>query len=171
MVLLSIILIILLFSIAYQDFKYLQVSLYIYLATFFIAFFINLTTNGLKELLSFTLTNFALLLIQLAVILFYIFVKDKKVSTLFKYIGLGDFVFFAVICLMLSPLNFIVFQIVSFLVILALHFFLKKVRTFNNVVPLAGYQALMSIILILLDWSISSFSRFNDAFLMTYLVK
>jgi hypothetical protein len=168
MIVLSSILIIVLFLIAYQDIKYFKVNLILYIAAFLISLGIFMQSVEFHSFIFYTAVNLIILSLQTGFLILYIILKLKEKKRLFNYFGQGDLLFFLVLSITFAPFNFIVFQIVSFIIILAFHVILKRVGIFGNKVPLAGYQALILILLLFADFFSKSFNRFDDS-LITYL--
>lgn len=162
MLIVGVVLVFCLALIAFQDFTKFKVSLFLYVGTIILAAFISATLNEWRVSLTFALTNLAILFVQLILVWFYLILKYKKKSTLFGYIGPGDLLFFLTLSLSFSPFNFIVFQIVNFILILAIHLVLMKIRKKEMLVPLAGYQALFLIAIVVLGF-FKYINRFDDS--------
>lgn len=82
----------------------------------------------------------------------YISVKHKKFINITKdMLGWGDILFWFAICFYLSPFNYILFYIVSLIIVLLIWivtlFFNKK----NVFIPLAGLQAIIFIVCLMTD--------------------
>lgn len=103
-------------------------------------------------LLKDVLLNIAFVSIQLLLLTIYMSIKNKKpVNIVNTYLGLGDVLFFAVICAAFSTLNFIVFYLLSMittLISMVLYNILSKKK--SNDIPLAGGMAGVLIVLMLI---------------------
>ena len=116
------------------------------------------------------LVNIGLLSVQLALVALYF--KLSRGQLLFagqQLLGWGDILFFLVLTLAFSPLNFILFYIASLL--LTLLFFLilalggRKVHS----IPLAGSQAVILIAVFLIDIKQWGLYLYNDNLLFNFL--
>ena len=125
---------------------------------------------GLEQLLLNSAVNLVLLLMQLVLLaLFFLPRTGWKIKALLEKIGPGDVLFLIVCCFFFSPVNFLLFHIVSLLLALVLHFIFLRNRKYNrsgSTVALAGWQALALLLVLLLapasgvlysdDWLLNS---------------
>lgn len=134
--LLSLLIIFVLASIAYQDLKERQVYL--------ILFPLLGVLMGLKHFLNSSLEPFLyaiginLLIIAFMMLTIYLYSRLKLNQKLFKVFGIGDLLMFICISLAFSSLSFIIIFVASLIFSLLLHMVLRSVKT----VPLAGYMSL-----------------------------
>ncbi len=78
-------------------------------------------------------------------------IKHRKIINPFShYFGLGDLMFFLAVTPLFLPYNYILFFILSMLFSLALQQVFKKYMV-QNTVPLAGFSALLLLLLIVKD--------------------
>jgi hypothetical protein len=147
--------------IAYQDFKTLRVSIILYGLSIILAAFIGLDHIEKFTYLKFITINLSILVIQTAILIFYLYVRTQGNLSFFSSIGKGDMVFFVTIALFFPPISFIIFQICSFLLILFFHSTLRKLKWIGEFVPLAGYQAIILFTLIIVSFILKSYSSFN----------
>jgi hypothetical protein len=152
--------------IIYHDIKTHTVPILYYIGALIMASYISISFISISEFISNLLFNLSFIFIQTIFILGYIYLKYKKIN-IFSFIGQGDYLFFVVLSVSFSPLNFVVFQILSFLIILAFQLFFMNHNKLQEIVPLAGYQACIYSFVIIIDYWIDSFSRFDDAFIMS----
>ncbi len=104
-----------------------------------------------------------ILLVTLLAYLHFRFRGGKIV--LWNYLGLGDVLFFGVLSVCFSPLNFVLFTITSLLFALLISmFFLKR----NATVPLAGLQALCLLATFIVQ-QITSFNPFNEYWIYQWI--
>ncbi len=66
--------------------------------------------------------------------------REKPLNRL---LGIGDLLFFVVICVSFDPAKCLLFLVVSFLWSLALHWLIERKDFKTKSVPLAGYQSLL----------------------------
>jgi len=159
MIFLNVILILFLFIIVYQDFRYQAVSWIFFPAGFVLTFLISVKIAGYADILSNLLMNNLFIFFQLGVIFLYFRIRFKNTLNIFKnVIGIGDILFLIMISPLFSIINFIFFFIVSLLFTLIVFIVLKALKIYKNSrVPLAGLQSLFLIIVLV----IQIFSKFN----------
>lgn len=165
--LLKLLLIGILATITFHDFRNRSVPLVLLLITLTLAFLHLLLSNSVKTGLLYAginLSGCALMLGTAMVLLFVL--KRKLFNPVDHYLGSGDLLFFPVICFSFSPVNFLFFFIVSLaLALLAKPIFFRKSDTF----PLAGGQAFFLLLLIVLSVT-TKLDMFNDSFLLSHLL-
>jgi len=163
---LLIILLLLLSVIAYQDVKERQVSWILFPLAAVLSVINSQYIISLNELVLHFFVNVLVVGVLVICLIGYIYLRFKDSGTrLWNYLGLGDVLFFLVIACSFSSINFILFTILSLiLVILASLFQSSKMRT----VPLAGYQALC-LILFLIIQRIFSLNSFNDYWIYQWI--
>lgn len=149
-----------------QDFKYREVYWWVFPYLIAVSIWFN---QSLMTIESVTY-NSIFMLIQLISVVFYLLLKNRKKNSgsLKGYLGLGDILFFIVLIVSFSALNFVVYYMLSLFVAAlattAYNFFTHKKVT----VPLAGIQS-AGLILLLIICNIYDFSPFNDTLLMSML--
>ncbi len=89
--------------------------------------------------------NLAFIIIQLAIATLYLFLKRLKLSEICQHIGLGDIITWIILTLLFSPINYIIFFILSTLCSLILYFLFKKPE--SKLIPLAGLQSLFILVI------------------------
>lgn len=132
----------------YEDFRYRAIH-WIWIALFFglvlWIYPVNWTYSAL---------NLFFLSLQLALLTVYFSIKNQKWINLFSaYLGIGDVVFFIPLCFIFSPINQIIFFIISLSLSLIgfLVFNIFSVKK-SATIPLAGCMSLVFILLILLSY-------------------
>lgn len=170
--LIDIFLVILLSVVVVQDLKHREISwlLIPFLLCSFLAKGICLISS--QQLIAYTLYNVGFIAIQLLVLTAYMSVKNKKLTNIVNsYLGLGDVLFFIVICVAFSPVNFIFFYVLSLLFTLggfiAYNFVVKKAK---KEIPLAGAMAMVMITLILINQWMKQFNFYNDDYITGWLI-
>lgn len=154
-----------------QDFRYRQISW----------FLIPVTLGGFvyKAFLAGDFTwkyftwNVAFVLLQLlALSVYFSLRKRKSVNIINSYLGLGDILFFVVMCAVFSPVNFILFYILS-LIITVVGVLIHALITRQQIpsIPLAGALAAMLIILMLANMVFPQVNFYNDQCVLTLLEK
>ncbi len=137
---------IILFAIAYQDLKTRSVSWYLFplLALSGGALtFSELRSPGL--LLYYIAINCGFLVLQYLLLKLWLFLRNGRNTTVIDHsIGKGDLLFLLATCCFFSPVNFILFYMLSLLFSLLLYIFIRRWHFFSGdfkTVPLAGLQA------------------------------
>lgn len=132
-----------------QDWKYRKIHIGLPLAIFIFSFYI--ISKGNLSLIKICLYNAFFFLITLGILIVYMSVKNKRYLNPFQnYFGLGDLLFYIAISPLFELKNYILFFIFSMIFAIGLQIGLKKMIQ-ENTVPLAGFTALLLLILIIKD--------------------
>lgn len=120
--------------------------------------------------LGFPLVNSLFLLLQGSVVMLYLLLRYRTLK-IGNYLGAGDVLFWLACLWCFSPLNFLIFFIVSLLGALLLHLLLRRMMSgYEQVaIPLAGYQGLFLILALVLDALVPTWATYNDFPLLTTL--
>ena len=148
--------------IAYQDFRYLAVSWILFAAGFILFFITGWLTLKFGVQVYYILLNSAFVIVQLGSAMLYIYFRKKDLKAVKGYLGSGDLLFFLLLCLVLSPVNFIIFNLVSLLLALLVFIFYRKTGGKDRRIPLAGFQALYLAGVMAVDYSTKYFNMYND---------
>lgn len=157
--------------IAYQDFRWRAIH-WITLPVLFILLIIKATgASSLKDIIF----NFALiagfLLLQLLVLTLYFSVKERRpVNIIDKYLGLGDVLFFVTIAAGFSFLNYILFYIASFVIIILISVILLAMRRPLKSIPLAGGMALCFLSFLALERFTGISLFYNEQLLLSLMM-
>ncbi|MBN8696063.1 MAG: hypothetical protein J0L87_06000 [Bacteroidetes bacterium] len=157
-------LIVLLGVIAFQDFKFRAISWYLLPLILFLLLYKGLCILENEVLVKNSSFNLAFVIIQFVGLTVYMSIKNKKIVNIVNsYIGLGDLLFFVVICVAFSPFNFILFFVVSNILTLII-FTIYKIFISRTVeeIPLAGAQSIMFQLLIFYNMFISPVDFYSD---------
>ncbi len=153
--------------IVFQDFKQRQISWF--LIPLLLAGFITKAMLYKNNILIDFLFNAAFILLQLICLLFYFSIKNKKFTNILDtYLGLGDILFFVVLCTVFSPLNFIAFYLCSMILTLAgvvIYNLLAAKQTQD--IPLAGAMASALMVMICIACIAPGMDFYNDTYLLT----
>lgn len=157
---LSILILLLLSVIAYQDFCYRAIS-WITIPLLFSAFSINsIFATDFNNFLQSFLFNLGFIFFQLIAVTAWFSLKNQAVINITqKYIGWGDILFFVVAAAVFSPVNFILFYLLSIISTLIYAIGLRLVKKSSAIenlpsgsqVPLAGAMALLLFVVYTLD--------------------
>jgi len=152
-----------------QDIKYREISWV--LIPLILAGFIYKAMEYKNILMTDVLLNISFIAIQLLLLTIYISIKNKKpVNIVNTYLGIGDILFFLVICVAFSPINFIAFYILS------LVFTLAAIIIYNRFsgkqtkeIPLAGSMATVLIFLLITTEILPGMDLYNDGYLLNII--
>jgi hypothetical protein len=155
--------------IVFQDFKQRQISWFL-IPLSFAGFAYKASLYKDSSIADFLL-NTGFILLQLICITIYFSIKNKKfLNIIDTHLGLGDILFFVVICTVFSPLNFIAFYMISMistlLAIIAYNLFSSRQ---TKDIPLAGAMAGALIILMITTWAIPGIDFYNDGYLLNII--
>ena len=143
--------------------KYRAISWILIPIGFVVAAIAGIQQTGAKILaLNFSI-NLTLVLILACIIVLYYYIKKREIRSVTQAAGLGDALFYPVLCLLLSPLNFILFNALAFILlvpVLLVNYFKKKEKT----IPLAGYLSFFIGILFAAGLFIPELNLYNDTF-------
>jgi hypothetical protein len=133
-----------LIAISYEDFKNRSVNIFLFITLAGLLIYSALQRGPFSVMVTFTFVNLLYVLFLMLICCFYLYLKYKTIA-IFKFIGEGDLIFFLVIAVWFSPINFIFFNTVTFSTALTLHFFVirlsKSYSQFGSI-PLAGFQSI-----------------------------
>lgn len=108
--------------------------------------------------------NLSLLGLNYLILTLYFSLKNRKIKLLYTtYLGVGDILFLISLSLLFSPLNFILFSTAGLCFTIIAHFIHKSISS-NRIetIPLAGWQALFFIILIVFFQFFGNDFQFNS---------
>lgn len=161
----------LLLILAYQDFKDRTISAIALLVLFVLFSIQSILTNSLVQAGIYFGINLFIPFIQLTGLTLYAAIKNKRfVNIIDTQIGLGDILFFVLLCTVFSPANFFPFYIGSFLVAVVLFFILKKFNlTKTNEVPLAGIISVLLILVLIMKSASPTVNLYDDYWVLKIL--
>ncbi|RYE25519.1 MAG: hypothetical protein EOP51_03885 [Sphingobacteriales bacterium] len=153
--------------IAWQDFKYRAVYWWLFIVLLFTLTVIKLEQSNWAIFYQDFLTNSGFLLLQILTLNIYFSIKQGKLINLFNgYFGLGDLFFLLAIAAYFSFVNYLLFYTGSLLIIMAINITGKR-REYK--IPLAGEQALLFSILLIIERLYTPLNLTTDKWLITYL--
>lgn len=138
-----------LFVVLFQDWKHRHIHVILPVAIFSFSLYIVQQQNNIAfKIISY---NTIFFLIILSILTIYMSIKNKQFLNPFEnYFGLGDLLFYIAITPLFLLQKYVLFFILSMVFAVAMQFGLKKIMK-HETVPLAGFSALLLIILILKD--------------------
>ncbi|MBB2145779.1 hypothetical protein GM921_09795 [Pedobacter sp. LMG 31464] len=161
---------VILLTIAWQDFKFRAVYWWLFVFLLVALGALKLMQSNWQVLLADMKYNLMFLGSQLFFLMLYFSIKEKKMVNIFNgYFGLGDLFFLLSIATYFSFFNYVVYYLISlFAVILmsiTMAFFVEKS---NPKIPLAGEQALLLMVFMLLDGFVEKMDLTTDLGLINY---
>lgn len=120
-----------------------------------------------------SLINIGFLIFQLLLVTIYFSIKHKKLVYITnELLGLGDVLFLLCISFYLSVLNFIIFYIISIVIVLLTWIVWQSLSPRKSKqIPLAGLQALVFAAFLTTDWYWLCFKLTDDNWLITLMNK
>ena len=96
--------------------------------------------------------NMLFFLLIIVILVVYMSLKNKKfINPFTNYFGLGDFLFFLAVTPLFLTYNFIIFFILTMVFSIVLQMLFQK-RMKEKTIPLAGFSALLLVLLVLKDF-------------------
>jgi hypothetical protein len=146
----------------YQDFAQRAVNWLLLFSLIICQFGLAFLTIGKEELFVSAGVNVMLLIFQFLLLTIYFSFRAGHLTNIInKFIGIGDIYFFLFLSMAFSPFNFILFFIVSLLLILIVYAVAMKSKIKQYKIPLLGGMSIVYVILLVIE-QISSFDRFDD---------
>lgn len=163
-------LILILIPIIVEDFQHRKISLAWPLGLIAISLVIQAVSPlTVREIAGNILINFAIVILNYGLLtLYFSFRNGRLINISNEYLGTGDIVFLISVSFLFSPLNFVIFLLVSLIFTLSAWIpFIKSTKT----IPLAGLQALfLSLQLLALFFISQQWKVNNDQFTLTLLL-
>lgn len=148
----------------YQDLKYRGIYWWLFPLLFFGLFAYSGFVSGWVNVLLFLLWNSFFVLLQVFLLTLYISFRKWKLTNIFKgYFGIGDLLFLISIACAFSVVNYVVFYVVSLLLCIFITHLSKYAKMYSGEkIPLAGYQSLILIGVLLFDRFQSQWKMLSD---------
>lgn len=163
--------VIVLFAIFIQDLRYRAVYWFWFPALTGLFIVLGLPHRSLENIKGSSLINMGMISVVLLLLIAYLSIRRKRLVNITRgMLCLGDILFLFSICFYLSVLNYLVFYMLSMLIILLvwLPFLLFNKR--NLKVPLAGMQSLLFAACLVLSWFSPRIDLVHDDWLIPYLI-
>lgn len=147
-----------------QDFKSRAISWFIIPLLFVVYTVKAILTIEVTELLIYFGINILMVFTNLLGVGVMVSLKEKKITNILNtYLGLGDILFFIVIAVVFSPLNFFIFFMGSVLVSSIVYGLMMLTNKKQQLpFPLAGAMSLLLVIASLLEYFNSSIQFYQD---------
>jgi len=168
MVFFQIIVLLSLAFIFYQDMQYRAVYWICFLVLAILLFGLKYSLTGFLNGLTDVGYSLLFLLIQLFFLWIYLSVKNRGMINITNdYLGWGDILFLIVITFYLSPGNYVLFYIGSLILVL-IYAVLRGYsggKKSNKHIPLAGLQAMLLAVLMVMDYLLKAFALYSDSWI------
>ena len=150
--LISLIICMFLLSIIYMDFKENAVQLFLFCGLFLLNIAYATLSRDLSIMMKQVFTNSVIILSIVLLLFVYYSIKEKSFRKFFNQkLGVGDIVFWISIAPLFSTFNYILFFIGSMLMVLLIVLTLRLIKEEVGFIPLAGYQSLFLLVIMLLN--------------------
>lgn len=140
-------------SVCYQDMRYRGVYWIFFPVLSALLFFLKFKQVGWINTLQDAGYTITFLVAQLLLVWLYFILKHRKIFNIVdSYLGLGDILFLVTMVFYLSPLNYVLFYVLSLILVLAYVLIVRNVKRIDHEhIPLAGLQAAFLAMLIILS--------------------
>jgi Flp pilus assembly protein protease CpaA len=166
-----IVLIAILGVVIYQDFRFRAVSWVVFPVLLAAALALGLGQTGSAELLESSIINLGVLALMFAGLTIYFSIRERAlVNIVNRYIGIADILLLAVIAVLFSPVNFIMYYMGSLVLITVgslIYLVLKK--DVNAEIPLAGAFAITLAACLVFNGVNGAVSLYDDALALELL--
>lgn len=164
-------LMVLMMVVAIQDFRDRAISAYLPLLVFISSFLYAYCWVETRELATITALNISLLLFQFAILYLYVRIFKKADSLTESYLGWGDILFLLALSPLFSPLNFIIFNLLAFVLVAVGYLLYTQInKNANKHIPLAGlFALLLGPALLIIKITNMQYEVYNDYWLLNKL--
>ena len=152
-------------AIAYQDFRQKEVSWYLFPLAFTVLVAKALLQIEVYEWIRYFGFNLLFITIQIFILFLFFATKNKKfVNIINLYIGIGDLLFFLLICAAFSPLLFGLYFVGSLILLTIIYGIIKisKDKKQKEIIPLAGGLSVSYILIFISGFIYTGFNAYND---------
>ena len=155
----------------YQDFKFRGIYWWLFpllLSLFLLDVWLRYSFARLAATAG---SNIIFLIVQMFLLTVYVSLRKRKFTNIFKgYFGLGDLLFLLCIAFYFSCLNYIAFYLLSLMIVIVLTLtFGDRSRAEKEKIPLAGYQALLLLLIMTASFFIKSVNIHSDSIFFNLL--
>ena len=165
--LVNLILVLILAGILFHDLRSMTIPLYLLISVLVAAGIRSVLINQSRMAAGMAFINLSGTLLVLLISYIILFLLKKKIFNPFnRLIGTGDLLFLPALCISFSPVNYLVFFIISLLLILV---FRLISGTSGRFIPLAGMQSVFLACALLIT-EFFPFSSYNDLPLLNLIL-
>jgi hypothetical protein len=138
--------------VAYQDFRFRAVTWVLFPLLAVIIFLECFVNGSIRSAWDQFIFNISFIALQLVIITLYFSLRSRSLVMIWKHhLGAGDMLFFVVLCMFFSPVNFVLFHLGSLLFSILLVIASRKYIQSLKTIPLAGIQAVLLALFIVVD--------------------
>jgi hypothetical protein len=146
----------------YQDFTHRAVNWFLLFSLILCQSGLTYLTVSIEEFFFNTGVNLMLLIFQFLLLTVYFSLRARHLTNIInQFIGIGDMLFFIFLSMAFSPFNFILFFILSLLLILIVYAVAMRGRIRQYKIPLLGNMSVLYLIVSTIEQA-SCFDRFDD---------
>jgi hypothetical protein len=173
LLILDLIIFLILSVIIFQDFKDHLISWFLIPLILVAMIYYGSLNLIIQEQIKFFLINLSFIILQLIGVMAYYLVKNRKFTNIInRQLGIGDVLFFLVLCFAFSPVNFIVFFFLSLVItLLGYLLFLGFMKSKTRNIPLAGVFALIFSIIKISSFFSNNYNLYSDSFWESWIIK
>ncbi len=170
MLFIKILVVLLCLGIFWEDLKTRAVHWYLFPAVAGTLFYLSYKQSGIESVWNLTY-NLVFIVLQLFALTAYFSIKFVRPVNIFKnFIGAGDVLFFIAVACYLPLVNFVIFYIISLIIVLLLWTFFKVIsRLKSEYIPLAGLQAMLFAVILGIQMFSPAFNLANDSWVLDKL--
>lgn len=156
--------------IAWQDFKFRAVYWWLFVVLLIALMEMKIIQGDWQSFFYDLTCNVMFLGTQLLFLTFYFSIKEKRLVNIFNgYFGLGDLFFLLSITTYFSFFNYVVYYLISLFAVILMSIVIQVlVKKPNPKIPLAGEQALLLMVFMLVDGFLEKVSLTSDLGLINY---
>jgi len=163
MVLLQILILVCLAFICYQDLLYRAVYWWCFPVLAILFGVLKYNILGIEQVLTDAAYGLLFLSGQLFVLWIYFSAKHKKLINITdNYLGWGDVLFLIAVPFYLSLVNYMLFYVLSLILVLLYALTTAKLITNNKHIPLAGLQAALLGVAMIIDFVVPNLALYDD---------
>lgn len=149
--------------VAFQDFRERKISWILLPLLLGVLLISGVQSPGMKDLWIYFGVNLSFIVLQVGVLFLYFSLKNRKLTNIVnQYIGIGDLLFFVVICAAFSPVNFILFYCACLVIsLLFVAVWKAAIRREMREIPLAGIFSVVMIVIVVCNY-VFQIDFYND---------
>ncbi|MGM9475195.1 hypothetical protein ACS5PU_02150 [Pedobacter sp. GSP4] len=137
-------------AMAYQDFRYRGIYWWLFPVLLFLIIAEAYLGGTVADRIRYAAANVSFILFQVLLLSAYISLRVGRLTNIFNgYLGLGDLLYLLCISPAFPFLNYVFFYVASLMLVILLSLLFRKTAKVNgSKIPLAGYQALLLMLVL-----------------------
>lgn len=159
--------------ICYEDFRSRMISLWLLIGLLVLQAISLFLNQPFISVLEQSWINTCILILLFAIVMVYYFLKCGHWVNIFdNYIGTGDILLLLIISLGFSPVNFLMFVLTCFILILIITGVISLMRNGRiTTIPLAGYLAIFFGLFLIINAFVPDLNLSDDSLLFAFLTE